>query len=360
MLRIGLTGGIGAGKSTVAREFADRGVPVIDADAVAREVVEPGRPTLARLAQRFGPEVLTADGALDRAALARLAFADDTGTRDLGAIMHPAIGARTRELMARHADAPMLVHDVPLLVENGLSADYHLCLLVDVPAPMRLERLTAQRGMDSADARARIERQAADEERYAACDALLSNTGTPAELTAAFGALWDRRLAPFAAALAAQRPASSAAANHSAPSDYGGPTGAPAESAPAAMRAHTAQRLAARLERAWAADGASAELTSASAPGGMTPGEAAPSGSAPGGGTPGDATAAPAPDAPDATVRLRVRARPEQAAAVRAGLRAAGLFPAAQRPGPAEAFAPADPGLCAAVELKLSPDPRSA
>ncbi|GAA2008249.1 dephospho-CoA kinase [Brevibacterium samyangense] len=212
MLRIGLTGGIGAGKSTVARLFEDRGVPVIDADAIAREVVEPGEPALAALEREFGSEVLAVDGSLDRAALAARAFASPERTAALNAIMHPAIGERTAARYAAHAEAPIVVHDVPLLVENGLFVNYHLCVLVDVPAEVRLARLLGSRGMDEADARRRIAAQASDADRYAACDVVLDNSGVPADLETAFGRLWEDRIVPFAEALRTGRPAAAPAA----------------------------------------------------------------------------------------------------------------------------------------------------
>lgn len=198
MVRIGLTGGIGAGKSTVAQMFRERGVPVIDADAVAREVVEPGEPALARIAERFGSEVLAADGSLDRQVLAARAFTTPESTQALNAIMHPAIGRRSAELFARYADATMVVHDVPLLVENGLAPNYHLAILVDVPARERVRRLVESRGLDADDAWARIARQASDEERLAACDIVLDNSGAPEDLAEEFAELFSARLAPFA------------------------------------------------------------------------------------------------------------------------------------------------------------------
>ncbi|MCQ9366847.1 dephospho-CoA kinase [Brevibacterium sp. 91QC2O2] len=198
MLRIGLTGGIGAGKTTVAQLFRERGVPVVDADRVAREVVEPGMPALAALAHEFGPAVLDADGGLNRAELASRAFADQAHTDALNAIMHPAIAARSRELFASYERSSIVVHDVPLLVENDLAPDYQLSVLVDVPADIRLERLVAGRGLDPADAQARIARQADDETRRAVCDIHLDNAGDLSRVTDAFGKIFDLRLSPFA------------------------------------------------------------------------------------------------------------------------------------------------------------------
>lgn len=206
MLRIGLTGGIGAGKSTVAGLLADRGAEVIDADAIARDVVAPGEPLLDVLAEAFGDDIIAADGGLDRAALAAVAFADPESTARLGALMHPVIRDRTQERFAA-STAEVVVHDVPLLVENHMEVGYHLSLLVDVPAEVRLERLVATRGMDRTDAETRIARQADDAQRRAACDVIIANTGTVAATEAVVDRLWTERLKPFAANLAAGRPA---------------------------------------------------------------------------------------------------------------------------------------------------------
>ncbi|WP_169252335.1 dephospho-CoA kinase [Brevibacterium sp. 'Marine'] len=203
MLRIGLTGGIGAGKSTVSDMLVEGGAALVDADAIAREVVEPGQPLLADLAAAFGPEVLDADGSLNRPALASAAFVDAEHTAQLNALMHPAIRDRTAEHFARHADAEIVVHDVPLLVENAMTPAYHLNLLVDVPAEVRLGRLMDSRGMDRDDAAARISRQADDETRRAACDVVIDNSGRLEATKAAVGRLIDERIRPFAANLGA-------------------------------------------------------------------------------------------------------------------------------------------------------------
>ena len=206
MLRIGLTGGIGAGKSTVAGLLAAHGAEIIDADVIAREVVAPGEPLVDTLAEAFGRDIVSADGGLDRARLAAVAFADPESTARLGALMHPVIRDRTAQRFAA-STAEVVVHDVPLLVENHMETGYHLTLLVDVPADVRLDRLVASRGMDRDDAQARIARQASDEERRAACDVLIDNSGTPTAAEAVVDRLWTERLAPFAANLAAGRPA---------------------------------------------------------------------------------------------------------------------------------------------------------
>jgi len=161
---VGLTGGIGAGKSTVAAQLARRGAIVVDADAIAREVVEPGSPVLVQLVDRFGPEILHPDGSLDRPALAAVAFVDDETRKELEGITHPAIGA---EFLRRVAEAPagsVVVHDVPLLVESKRGFEYAAVIVVEAPLEVRLDRLEA-RGVPRDDARRRIDLQATDEDR---------------------------------------------------------------------------------------------------------------------------------------------------------------------------------------------------
>lgn len=205
MLRIGLTGGIGAGKSTVSAMLVEHGAVLVDSDRIAREVVEPGQPLLEKLAEAFGPQVLHSDGSLDRQALAAEAFVDSDHTARLNGLMHPAIRDRTAEHFARHADAEIVVHDVPLLVENDMTPAYHLNLLVDVPAEVRLQRLMDSRGMDRDDAAARISRQADDDTRRAACDVTIDNSGPVDETKAAVARLIESRIRPFAANLTAGR-----------------------------------------------------------------------------------------------------------------------------------------------------------
>ena len=190
MTTIGLTGGVGSGKSTVARMFAERGALVIDADAVAREVVEPGTPTLAALVERFGTAILAADGSLDRPALAALAFADPAERAALGAITHPAIGARTAELMATARPDQIIVHDVPLLVENGLAPAYDLVVVVWAPVELRLARLEA-RGMSPDEARRRMSHQASDDERADVADLIIENDGDLAGLADQVAEVWQ-------------------------------------------------------------------------------------------------------------------------------------------------------------------------
>ena len=207
MLRVGLTGGIGAGKSTVARALAGLGAVVVDADVLARRVVEPGSPGLGAVVEAFGAQVLAADGALDRPALGRLVFADADARATLNAILHPRIATLTaHEVAAAPADA-VVVHDVPLLVENGLGANYHLVLVVMAPETERLRRIVADRGMTEDEARARIAAQASDADRVAAADVLLDNFGEPGAVVAAVERLWGERLLPFEANARAGRPA---------------------------------------------------------------------------------------------------------------------------------------------------------
>ena len=202
VLRTGLTGGTGSGKSTVARRLGERGAVVVDADVLAREVVAPGSEGLAAVVEEFGAEVLAPDGALDRAALAAVVFGDDARRRALEAITHPLIARRTGELVAAAPDDAVLVHDVPLLVEKRMGAGYHLVVVVDAPVEDRVRRLVG-RGMPEDDARRRIASQADDEQRRAAADVWLENAGTPQQLEQAVDRLWDERLVPFRDLLAA-------------------------------------------------------------------------------------------------------------------------------------------------------------
>ena len=207
VLRIGLTGGIGAGKSTVAGRLAGLGASVLDADRIAREVVAPGSEGLEAVVAEFGPGVLAADGSLDRAGLARLVFADEQHRLRLNAILHPLIGARTAQLLARLPPGAIAVHDVPLLVENGLGAGFHLVLVVHAPVEERVGRLVVERGLTETDARARIAVQAGDEARRAAADVWLDNSGAPGELGMQVDRVWQERIRPYAENLREHRPA---------------------------------------------------------------------------------------------------------------------------------------------------------
>jgi dephospho-CoA kinase len=194
---VGLTGGIGSGKSTVAAALAQRGAVVIDADAIAREVVEPGRPALAKLVERFGPEILSPSGALDRAALADRAFVSDETKADLEAITWPAIG---EEFLARIAAAPpdaIVVHDVPLLVEGTGDRQYAAVIVVEAPLDVRLARLEA-RGVARDDAQRRIALQASDEERRKVATWVVDNGDDLPALERQVDAIWaelERRAA---------------------------------------------------------------------------------------------------------------------------------------------------------------------
>ena len=196
MLRIGLTGGIGSGKSTVSALLAARGAVVIDADRIAREVVEPGTPGLAAVVEAFGPGVLTADGSLDRPALAAVVFADPEARKRLDGIVHPLVRSRSAELASAAPDDAVVVHDVPLLVETGQAAGtYDLVLVVQAAPETRVDRLV-RRGLTEEDARARIAVQATDEQRRAAADVVLVNDGPPEDLAGQVDRFWTERVAP--------------------------------------------------------------------------------------------------------------------------------------------------------------------
>ena len=197
MLRVGLTGGIGSGKSTVAQRLSSHGALVIDADVLAREVVAPGSAGLAAIVERFGDTVLDDAGALNRPALGALVFADERARRDLEDITHPLIADRTRELVGSAPSEAVVVHDVPLLVEKHYGPGYHLVVVVGADEETRVKRLMHTRGMTEGDARSRIASQSTDEERRAAADVWLDNVGHRDDLLAAVDALWHDRLVPF-------------------------------------------------------------------------------------------------------------------------------------------------------------------
>lgn len=201
MLRVGLTGGIGAGKSTVARRLVELGATLVDADQVAREVVLPGSVGLARLVERFGAEVLDSEGALDRPRLGEIVFGDPEARQQLNGILHPLIGQRTAELMAEAPRDSVIVQDVPLLVEGGMAASFPLVVVVHAPEAERIRRLVDDRGMTEEAARARIAAQADDEARRAVADVWLDNSGSADAVRTAVDRLWTDRLRPFDAAL---------------------------------------------------------------------------------------------------------------------------------------------------------------
>ncbi|MFE9241954.1 dephospho-CoA kinase [Nocardiopsis sp. NPDC006938] len=192
MLKVGLTGGIGSGKSAVSAALASYGAVVVDADAIAREVVAPGTPGLAEVVAEFGEGVLAADGSLDRPALGAIVFADKARLAGLNAIVHPRVAERSAELMARAeaAGARVLVYDVPLLVENGLEPLYDVVVVVDTPDEVRVERVSRDRGMPPEQVRARIASQADRRTRLASADLVVDNSGTREELADRVAELW--------------------------------------------------------------------------------------------------------------------------------------------------------------------------
>jgi dephospho-CoA kinase len=206
MLRIGLTGGIGAGKSTVAQRLVELGATLVDADLIAREVVEPGSPGLAEVAAAFGDGVLDADGGLDRPKLGAVVFGDPAARQRLNGILHPLIGRRTAELVAAAPPDAIVVQDIPLLVEGTMSSAFPLVIVVHATMEERIRRLVEDRGMTAEDARARIAAQADDAARRAAADVWLDNTGTPGAVRAEVDRLWRDRLVPFEANLRLDRP----------------------------------------------------------------------------------------------------------------------------------------------------------
>jgi dephospho-CoA kinase len=303
VLRVGLTGGIGSGKSTAARRFASLGAVLVDSDVLAREVVAPGTDGLAEVVAAFGDGVVGPDGALDRPALAAVVFADPRARERLNAIVHPRVRDRTEELVAAataRTAAAVVVQDVPLLVETGSPAAFALVVVVHAEEEVRVRRLVGTRGMSADDARARIAAQADDAARRAAADVWLDNTGAPAELDAAVDALWHGRLVPFAANLRAGRPAPAASDDPVAPDPGWAAAGA---------------RLAARVARAAGAAGRGAAHVGPTAVPGL-----------------------PAADVLDVQLAVDADADPGR---VRAGLAAAGFPPL---PGEAGRHAGADPG----------------
>jgi dephospho-CoA kinase len=193
MILVGLTGGIGSGKSTVSELLAVKGAVIVDADAIVRQVQEPGRPVLAAIAERFGPRVLTAEGALDRAGLAALVFNDAEALKALNGIVHPAVRAEMRRQVQeqRHTDR-VVVMDVPLMVEGGRRR-YNVggVVVVDVPVEVAVDRLVRFRAMDETDARARIGRQVSREERLAVADRVIDNSGDREALAVQVDEVWD-------------------------------------------------------------------------------------------------------------------------------------------------------------------------
>jgi dephospho-CoA kinase len=198
-LMVGLTGGIGAGKSAVAARLAELGAVVVDADALSREVVAPGTDGLAEVVAQFGPGVLGRDGALDRPALGRVVFGDDEARKRLEDIVHPRVRARTAELIAAAPADAVVVNDVPLLVEAGYKDRFALVVVVQAPLATRIDRLVRNRGMSRAEADSRIAAQATDEQRREAADVVIDNDGTLADLRERVDAVWRDVVLPAAA-----------------------------------------------------------------------------------------------------------------------------------------------------------------
>jgi dephospho-CoA kinase len=192
VLVIGLTGGIGSGKSTVSALLAERGAVVVDADAVVREVQQPGTPVFAAMVERFGPGIVAADGSLDRAAVADRVFNDGQALADLNAIVHPAVGKDIADRMTALAETDeIVVLDVPLLVESKNAYPVAGLLVVDVDPEVAVRRLVEHRGMREEDVRARMTRQASREDRLARADRVIDNSGTPDDLAAAVAEAWE-------------------------------------------------------------------------------------------------------------------------------------------------------------------------
>ncbi|MFH8578014.1 dephospho-CoA kinase [Streptomyces zaomyceticus] len=191
MLKVGLTGGIGAGKSEVSRLLVSYGAVLIDADRIAREVVEPGTPGLAAVVEAFGDDILTEEGTLDRPKLGSIVFADPDRLATLNALVHPLVGARSAELESRAGEGDVVVHDVPLLTENGLAPLYDLVVVVDASPETQLDRLVRLRGMAESEARARMTAQATREQRLAVADLVIDNDGPLDALAPQVRKVWD-------------------------------------------------------------------------------------------------------------------------------------------------------------------------
>lgn len=318
MLQFGLTGGIGAGKSTVAAVLRDRGAVVVDADRIAREVVRVGTEGLRELVAEFGPGILRADGSLDRGALAALAFGRPDRLAALGAIVHPRVAERTAELVERAGAGRIVVHDVPLIVENGLAPRYHLVGIVAASEATRVRRLTAERGMTAEDAWARIRAQAGDRDRRAVADLWWDNERADRSVTARVVADWESRLLPYDENLRAGRPAARPAAVtlvEPGPGRYD-------------AAAVAARRLRRRLE--WACPGTRTEHVGA--------------------------TAVPDLPAPDVIELLLVVPRGTETGTVLPALRRAGFFPvgrAADGTGLLATLRGADPGRVVDLDVVL-------
>jgi dephospho-CoA kinase len=206
VLRIGLTGGIGAGKSTVSATFSECGGIVVDGDVISREVVEPGTEGLAKLVDAFGSQILLPDGALDRPALASIAFSDEDRRQTLNGIVHPLVATRRSELIAAAGEDAVIVEDIPLLVESQMAPMFPLVIIVNADPEVRVKRLIDYRGFSEADARARIAMQATEEQRRLVADVWLDNSGSSGQLVEKARDLWYQRILPFSHNLATRTP----------------------------------------------------------------------------------------------------------------------------------------------------------
>ena len=191
VLSVALTGGIGAGKTTVARLLAQRGAILIDSDVLSREVVEPGTPGLEAIVERFGPAVLAADGSLDRQALGTIIFADAQARADLNGIVHPEVRRRRAELIASAPDGSIVISVIPLLVEGGLQDGFDGVIVVDVPIDTQVDRLKARSDLDDPQARARVNAQASRDERLEVADWVIENSGSYDQLRQQVEVVWD-------------------------------------------------------------------------------------------------------------------------------------------------------------------------
>jgi dephospho-CoA kinase len=196
--RVGLTGGVASGKSTVSALLRELGAVVIDSDVLAREVVEPGTPGLAAVVEEFGETVLAEDGHLDRAALGSLVFGDEASRRRLEGILHPLIRARAAEIEAGAGPGALVVHDIPLLVETGQADRFDAVVVVDVPVETQVERMVRDRGWSTEDARSRVAAQADREQRRAVATHVIDNTGTHDDLRERVTEVVDRLVSPGA------------------------------------------------------------------------------------------------------------------------------------------------------------------
>lgn len=198
MTMIGLTGGIASGKSTAAQRLVEHGAVLIDADAVVRELQAPGGAAIAPMLEAFGPEILQADGSLDRPALGQHVFADPAARQRLNAIIHPLVRERSEQLVeqarAQRGPEAVIVRDIPLLVETGQAGQMDLVLVIEAPRAQRIRRMVQDRGMSAEDAAARIDAQASDEQRRAVADDVLVNDGTREQLLAQVDDWWSRRI----------------------------------------------------------------------------------------------------------------------------------------------------------------------